>query len=308
MPDLADLYPGFASHWIDTVGRQASSRAPAAQRPAAAAAARLPADQRDVAPGGAARWPSASPWSSPTCPATAGRPCRRPTPTHAPYSKRAMANVMIEVMEALGHVRFRLAGHDRGGRVAYRLALDHPGRAGAARRARHRADLRDVARHGCAAGADRVWHWTFLAQPHPFPETLIGKDPVVLSGLEDGELDQGQGPVGVRSARARALPRASSRTRLRIHAHLRGLPRRARPPTSPPTRPTARRRTKIACPMLALWGAAGGIPSETDGPLGDLARMGDRRARACRSTAGTILAEEAPDATADALLEFFAGG
>src|SRR4029077_20478019 len=46
---------------------------------------------------------------------------------HAPYTKRAMANAMIEVMEALGHVHFRLAGHDRGGRVAYRLALDHPG-------------------------------------------------------------------------------------------------------------------------------------------------------------------------------------
>ena len=47
---------------------------------------------------------------------------------HAPYDKRRMANAMVEVMEKLGHVRFRLAGHDRGGRVAYRLALDHPGR------------------------------------------------------------------------------------------------------------------------------------------------------------------------------------
>ena len=47
---------------------------------------------------------------------------------HAPYDKRSMANAMVEVMEKLGHVRFRLAGHDRGGRVAYRLALDHPGR------------------------------------------------------------------------------------------------------------------------------------------------------------------------------------
>jgi haloacetate dehalogenase len=47
---------------------------------------------------------------------------------HAPYTKRAMAAAIVEVMEALGHVRFCLAGHDRGGRVAYRLALDHPGR------------------------------------------------------------------------------------------------------------------------------------------------------------------------------------
>ena len=47
---------------------------------------------------------------------------------HIPFTKRAMAQTMIEVMEKLGHARFALAGHDRGGRVAYRLALDHPGR------------------------------------------------------------------------------------------------------------------------------------------------------------------------------------
>ena len=47
---------------------------------------------------------------------------------HMPYTKRAMAKAMIEAMEQLGHVHFALAGHDRGGRVAYRLALDHPGR------------------------------------------------------------------------------------------------------------------------------------------------------------------------------------
>src|SRR6201999_4174597 len=47
---------------------------------------------------------------------------------HAPYDKRSMANIMIELMDKLGHARFALAGHDRGGRVAYRLALDHPGR------------------------------------------------------------------------------------------------------------------------------------------------------------------------------------
>ncbi len=51
-----------------------------------------------------------------------------PDPQHLNYSKRAMANDMVEVMTALGHERFMLAGHDRGGRVAYRLALDHPER------------------------------------------------------------------------------------------------------------------------------------------------------------------------------------
>src|SRR6266566_4827488 len=103
------------------------------------------------------------------CPASAA--------DHAPYAKRAMARDLVEVMEALGFVRFGLAGHDRGGRVAYRLALDHPGRL------ERLAALGIVPTYAMWHGMDRVlamkvWHWTFLAQPHPFPETMIGKDPV----------------------------------------------------------------------------------------------------------------------------------
>src|SRR5919197_2427190 len=54
--------------------------------------------------------------------------CPASTPDHAPYSKRAMARDMLAVMRRLGFPRFSVAGHDRGGRVAYRLALDHPER------------------------------------------------------------------------------------------------------------------------------------------------------------------------------------
>jgi haloacetate dehalogenase len=50
------------------------------------------------------------------------------TPDHAPYSKAAMARDMVQMMERLGFSRFSVAGHDRGGRVAYRMALDHPDR------------------------------------------------------------------------------------------------------------------------------------------------------------------------------------
>src|SRR5262249_15900984 len=80
---------------------------------------------------------------------------------HAPYNKRAMAAAMIEAMEALGHVRFRLAGHDRGGRVAYRLALDHPGRL-------ERLAVLDIVPTWAmwhrmdARLATRAWHWMFL--------------------------------------------------------------------------------------------------------------------------------------------------
>jgi len=95
---------------------------------------------------------------------------------HFTYSKRAMGSDMIEVMGQLGHERFSLLGHDRGARVAYRMALDTPD-------AIERLVLLDILpthtmwqnmNHGLAMSA---YHWPFLAQPHPMPETLIGKAP-----------------------------------------------------------------------------------------------------------------------------------
>ena len=79
-------------------------------------------------------------------------------------------------MEQLGHVHFALAGHDRGGRVAYRLALDHPGRLS------RLAVLDILPTYDYWARMDRlyalkIYHWTFLAQPFPLPETLIGGNP-----------------------------------------------------------------------------------------------------------------------------------
>ena len=66
--------------------------------------------------------------SAPICAAMGRAAVLPPTPDHAPYAKRAMARDMVAVMERLGFPRFSVAGHDRGGRVAYRLALDHPDR------------------------------------------------------------------------------------------------------------------------------------------------------------------------------------
>src|SRR3712207_361358 len=94
------------------------------------------------------------------------------TADHAPYAKREMARDMVEVMDRFGHRRFFLAGHDRGGRVAHRLAIDHPERV--AKLAvldiiptlEHfeRADMR------FAMG---YYHWFWFAQSHPFPESVI---------------------------------------------------------------------------------------------------------------------------------------
>ena len=114
------------------------------------------------------------------CPPSAG--------DHAPYAKRAMARDLVEVMEQLGFARFGLAGHDRGGRVAYRLALDH------AERVRRLAvldivptlDAWDLAD---ARFAEGYWPWSLLAQPEPLPERL-------LAGAPDAVVDAALGGWG----------------------------------------------------------------------------------------------------------------
>jgi haloacetate dehalogenase len=96
---------------------------------------------------------------------------------HLTYSKRAMAEDCLTVMRELGHPRFMVAGHDRGGRVAYRLSLDHP----EAVTALVPVDIiptAEVWRRITPEAAVRAYHWQFLAQPFPLPETLIGKDPL----------------------------------------------------------------------------------------------------------------------------------
>ncbi len=92
------------------------------------------------------------------------------------YSKREMARDQVEVMAALGHTRFGLAGHDRGGRVAHRLAADWPDRV-------ERLCVLDIAptremyRDATDALARAYWHWFFLILPPPRPERMIGADP-----------------------------------------------------------------------------------------------------------------------------------
>ncbi len=97
-------------------------------------------------------------------------------PEHAPYRKGAMARDQLLAMRALGHARFHLVGHDRGGRVAHRLALDHPD-------AVLTLTVLDIAptlhmyRHATDAFARAYWHWFFLIKAAPVPETMIGADP-----------------------------------------------------------------------------------------------------------------------------------
>src|SRR5215475_11774354 len=102
--------------------------------------------------------------------------CPASTPDHAPYAKRAMAHDLVRVMEQLGFPRFAVAGHDRGGRVAYRMALDHPGRI-------HRLAVLDIVPTDTAWDlADArfalgYWPWSLLAQPEPLPERILSAAP-----------------------------------------------------------------------------------------------------------------------------------
>jgi haloacetate dehalogenase len=92
------------------------------------------------------------------------------------YSKRAMAADRVEVMSQLGYDRFLLVGHDRGARVAYRLTVDYP------KKVKKLALLDIIPTYYLYKNSDRefataYYHWFFLIQPHPLPETLIGANP-----------------------------------------------------------------------------------------------------------------------------------
>ncbi|MCX7325077.1 MAG: alpha/beta hydrolase [Hyphomicrobiales bacterium] len=121
------------------------------------------------------------------------------------YSKREMGKDIVAIMEQLGHVTFATAGHDRGARVAYRLALDHPGRI-------VKLALLDILPtffvwRRIKAGLAPAAHWGFLAGPRPAPETEIGKNPqAYFEGLmakwcKSGTLDAFS-PTAMRSYRA----------------------------------------------------------------------------------------------------------
>ena len=104
---------------------------------------------------------------------------------HFGYSKRSTAQDQVEVMTHLGFKQFAVVGHDRGGRVAHRMALDHP------ERVTKLAVLDIVPTHKLYHNVNKefataYYHWFFLIQAAPFPETLIGNDPEFYLNSESG--------------------------------------------------------------------------------------------------------------------------
>ncbi|HEX2182435.1 MAG TPA: alpha/beta hydrolase [Rubrobacteraceae bacterium] len=228
--------------------------------------------------------------------------CPPSAPDHAPYAKRALARDMVAVMERLGFGRFSVAGHDRGGRVAYRMALDHPDRV-------ERLAVLDVLptetvwARADARFALAFWPWTLLAQPGPLPERVLAAVPeaIVDAALGRWGSPSTAFPPDVRAAYVQALREPG-------HAHAICEEYRAAA-TIDREHDEADRASgrRIVCPLLALWSARGPLDTwyeEEGGPLSIWRAWGDDvRGRAL--SAGHFFPEEVPERTADALSSFF---
>src|SRR3954466_15778279 len=173
MPDLADLFPGFSSEWINTSSGRIFARVGGKGPPVLLlhGSSETHVMWHRVAPQLAASFTLIIA----DLPGYGWSDMPDSDKDHTPYTKRAMARTMIEAMEQLGHVHFALAGHDRGGRVSYRLALDHPGRLSKLA-ALDILPTYDYWEKMNRLYALNIYHWTFLPQPHPLPETLISNN------------------------------------------------------------------------------------------------------------------------------------
>jgi haloacetate dehalogenase len=228
-----------------------------------------------------------------------------PAPDHIAHGKRAMALDQVEAMAALGFERFAVAGHDRGGRVAYRMALDHPDRV-------TRLAVLDIVptgevwRRADASFARGYWHWAFLALPAPLPERLIAGDPQayfalhVRAGMGLGAQD-GRYPPALVDAYRRAFDDPGAVRAMCEDYRAGATVDRADDEADR----TAERR--IACPVLALWGARGSLPRFYSDVLEVWrAWAPDVSGRAVDAT--HFLVEDRPEETAAELLAFLGAG
>ena len=220
---------------------------------------------------------------------------------HSAHAKRALARDLVEAMAGLGHRRFAVAGHDRGGRVAYRMALDHP-EVVSALAVLDIVPTAEVWAHADALFALGYWHWGFLAQPAPLPERLILADP-------DAFFDHHVRRIGVGADPARYPPAV-----LGAYRALLGDPEivtaicedyRAGASIDRALDEADRGARRIACPTLALWGARGALALFYTDVL-EIWRPWAPDVRGEAIDASHFLVEDAPEAVAERLSAFFA--
>jgi len=219
---------------------------------------------------------------------------------HANYSKRALAAEAIGLMRLLGHERFFVAGHDRGARVAHRMALDHPD-------AVARLALIDIAptldmyEATDMAFARAYYHWFHLIQPHPLPELMIGGCAREYLHAKLG----GWGAGGLAHVEAQALQEyeACFCTPEAIHAACEDY-RASAGIDLEHDRAARAAGQKIACDLLVVWGRRGVVHRLFDAPASWRAQC-SATVTALPVDAGHFIPEEHPAETADALRAFF---
>ena len=218
---------------------------------------------------------------------------------HAQYSKRAMADDLVALMRSLGHQRFAVVGHDRGGRVAHRLALDHADRV-------EQLALIDIAptldMYEATEMRFATWyyHWFFLIQPAPLPERMIGGDPsFYLRWTLGGWGSHGLGYIEPETLAEyeRCFGRADA-----IHAACEDY-RASATIDLEHDRASRAAGAKIACEMLVLWGERGVV-----GRLFEPRAVWQAQCAAPVTgqalAAGHFIPEELPDDTVRHLLAF----
>ena len=200
-------------------------------------------------------------------------------------------------MRALGHDRFSVVGHDRGGRVAHRMALDHSA-------AVERIAVLDIAPTATMYArtnkefATRYFWWFFLIQPYPLPERLIGADPEFFLRAHVGGQNRG---IDIIEPAAFEEYLRCYRNPATVHAICEDYRAAA---TIDLEHDAADSEARIEAPLLALWGARGVV-----GALYDVLATWREKALHVEGRAldcGHTLQEEAPDAILAALLDFFA--
>ena len=216
------------------------------------------------------------------------------TDDHEPYSKRAMGRDQVILMEHFGFEQFFVAGHDRGGRVAYRLALDSPERV-------LKLAVLDIIptfeayRRTDMSFAMGYWHWFFQAQPAPFPENVINADP------DQFYFRQARNSRELFDPEALADYLAATHDPATVHAMCEDY--RAGATIDYALDEADFGLKTIAPPLLALWGSRGPLNRWYD--VLSIWRDWADDVRGHALDCGHYLPEEAPDETYAALYEFF---
>jgi haloacetate dehalogenase len=220
------------------------------------------------------------------------------TADHAPYAKRAMAQDLADAMGLLGFERFHVVGHDRGGRVGHRLALDHPERV-------RSLTVLDIAptlamyEQTDLAFASEYWHWFFLIQPAPLPEALIGGDPELFLREKLRGSSQGR---WIFDDRALAEYLRCFRSPETIHASCEDY-RAAATIDLDHDRADRAAGRRVGCPVLALWGARGTV-HRCFRPIDEWRLVCEAEVSGGPLPCGHYLPEEVPDLVLGNLVPF----